>query len=367
MTYRVLLIGMEEIQEDLEGLDVKIEKTTWEYLTPLSWYDMVIVDNSSVNSKTVRIAVKARDEFSEFIRYGGILVCLCCKPKNYGGYKSYAWLPRQLLSKIKIAANEAHGLKIKKSSLERFLGSQRDNISVECYFRNVKDIPNVEIIATTGFEEVIAFSIKLGDGEIICLPQFKNKESFLTKWLEFWISRKPDWVNKYQYKEKRKILAKLKTINVLEKLLYGNDRDLCKAVAEAFRILGFEVRISGKGTEPDIYIHDGRFTGIIEVKGLKTHADRDDMRELLDYYDINVDKQPELKGIFVVNHYRRMEPDKKEKPYTDGAMELAQRKGFCLLTTTDLYFAIERALNDASLREDIRNKIMNGIGLVKLT
>ena len=91
------------------------------------------------------------------------------------------------------------------------------------------------------------------------------------------------------------------------------------------------------------------------------------MRALLDYYDANVDKQPGLKGIFVVNHYSRIEPKRKEKPYTDGAIELAQRKGFCLITTTDLYFAIENALNEPSLREVLRTKIMKGVGLIRLT
>ena len=84
MTYRVLLIGTEEVQRNLKGLNAKIEKTSWEYLTPLYRYDMVIVDNSSVNSKTVRIAVRAREEFHEFVTRGGVLVCLCCKEKNYG-------------------------------------------------------------------------------------------------------------------------------------------------------------------------------------------------------------------------------------------------------------------------------------------
>ncbi|MCD6537390.1 hypothetical protein J7L18_02085 [Candidatus Bathyarchaeota archaeon] len=363
----MLLIGTEEVQRNLKGLNAKIEKTSWEYLTPLYRYDMVIVDNSSVNSKTVRIAVRAREEFHEFVTRGGILVCLCCRAKNYGGYKSYGWLPRPPSFKVEVIAGEAHSLKIKRSSLERFFDQQKNNINVECYFGNVEIIPNVEVIATTGLEKVVAFSMKLGKGEVIYLPQFKDKELFLREWLRFWISGKPDWLEKYQYKEKGKLLAKLKTINTLEKLLYGNDRDLCKAVAEAFRILGFEVEISSKGTEPDIYIRYGHFTGIVEVKGLKTHADRDDMRALLDYYDAKMEEQPELKGIFVVNHYYRIEPKKKEKPYTDGAMELAQRKGFCLLTAADMYFAMEKALNDPSLREDMRKNIINGVGLIKLT
>ena len=134
------------------------------------------------------------------------------------------------------------------------------------------------------------------------------------------------------------------------------------------RLLRASKRVArGLGTvrqDVNISIEGG---GIVEVKGLKTHADCDDMRALLDYYDAKVDQQPRLKGIFVVNHYRRVEPEKKEKPYTDGAMELAQRKGFCLLTTTDLYFAMENALNNLDLRETLKAKIMNGIGLIKLT
>jgi hypothetical protein len=218
---------------------------------------------------------------------------------------------------------------------------------------------------TTGLEEVTSFFLKLGKGQIICLPQFKNKELFLKDWLEFWVSRKPSWVEKYQYKEKKVLKEKIKTINMLEKLLYGNARELCKAVAEVFRILGFKVTMSSKGAEPDLYISYDDFMGIVEVKGLKTHATRDDMRALLDYYDANVNKQPKLKGIFIVNHYCGEEPKIRDKPYTDEALKLAQSKGFCLITTVDLYFMMEKALSDPNLQENARKKIMNEKGFIR--
>ncbi|MCD6445176.1 hypothetical protein J7L49_00085 [Candidatus Bathyarchaeota archaeon] len=365
MTYRVLFIGENEIVKNLKAVNIKIKTTTWKYLSPLYWYDMIIVDNFSTNSKNVRIAIKTKDNFRDFVNDGGILVCLCCRPKNYGGYRSYAWLPG-LPSKVKIIANKVNSLKVKRSFLEKFFDRQKANIDIECCFDNIEESSGAEIIATTGLEEVVAFSIKLGKGRIICLPQFKNKKLFLQNWLGFWTSKKPSWLRDYEYKEKRELLSKLKTINKLENLLYGNDMELCKAVAEAFKVLGFEVKISIKGTEPDIYLNYDDFTAIVEVKGLKTHADRDDMRALLDYYDANIDKQPMLKGIFIVNHYREIEPRKKEKPYTNGALELAQRKGFCLLTTTDLYFAIEKAFNDPNFCEAIRKKIIDGVGLTEL-
>ncbi|MEX2738350.1 MAG: hypothetical protein Q6356_004690, partial [Candidatus Wukongarchaeota archaeon] len=68
----------------------------------------------------------------------------------------------------------------------------------------------------------------------------------------------------------------------------------------------------------------------------------------------------------VVNHYRNIEPGKKEKPYTDSALELAQRKKFCLLTTEDLYFTIEKVFEEPELQNAIRQKIIQGQGLVRL-
>jgi len=366
MTYKILLIGINEVLTNLKGLNVKIDSTGWEYIKPLQKYEMVIVDNSSINANTVRIAIKAKEDFLDFIKNGGLLVCLSSRQKNYGGYKSYAWLPCLSSLKLKISKLETQSLKIKRTRYKLFIENQKENISIECYFSNIQETEDTRVIATTGLDEVIAFSMNIGKGMVVCIPQFKDKILFLKNWLPFWISEKPEWLEKFQYKVKEELSKKLKKINIVEKLLYGNSRELRNAVIEAFKILGFDAKPAGRGTEQDINLSYNSFVGIVEVKGLKSHADRDDMRALLDYYDANVKNQPNLKGIFVVNHYRNIEPGKKEKPYTDSALELAQRKKFCLLTTEDLYFTIEKVFEEPELQNAIRQKIIQGQGLVRL-
>jgi len=366
MTYNLLLIGMPEISIDTSGLDIKIDKMIWEFVTPFQKYDMIVVDNSSIDTKSVRIAIKVKGDFLNFVEKGGVLVCLSSQPKNYGGYRTYDWLPFLQSFKLKVSKLQVKSLKIKRSMYERFIENQQDSISGECLFSGFKENEHSKVLLTTGLDEIIAFSTSIKEGMTICLPQFKDKTIFLRNWLEFWISKKPDWVEKFQYKEKRGLLAKLKTISTIEKLLYGNDRELRNAVIEAFRFLGFDARPTPLGTQQDIDLTYGSFTAIVEVKGLKSHADLDDMRALLDYYDANIAKRPNLKGIFVVNHYREVEPGKKEKPYTESALDLARRKGFCLLTSDDLYFAIESAFVNPKLKDAIRQRIMKEKGLTRL-
>jgi len=326
---------------------------------------MIIVDNSSIDTKSFRIANKLKQDFSNFVEGGGVLVCLSSQPKNYGGYGTYGWLPLPRSCKPEVSKLQTKSLKIKRTLYERFIENQKDNLMIECSFANIHEDEFLAILLSTGLDEITGFSLSIEKGMVICIPQFTDKKLFLEKWLAFWISKKPDWVERFLYKEKEKLQSKLKIINKIEKLLYGNDRELRDAVIEALKILGFNASAAGRGTEQDIDLSCNHFVGI-EVKGLKAHADRDDMRALLDYYDAQVKKQSDLKGIFVVNHYREIEPGKKDKPYTESALELAKRKGFCLLMADDLYFTLEKVLANQSLSAAVRNRIIEGNGLIHL-
>lgn len=363
MTLNVLLVGMSKVS-DLRGFNVRIDEMNWDFITPLQKYDMAIVDNSSINSSAIRVATKMKNEFLDFVSHGGILICLSARPKNYSGYSSYAWLPLPRFES-KVSKLQIKNLKVKSSVHGKFVENQKNNIVGECGF-DIQNDKCIKIIATTGLEKVIAFSIKVGSGRIIFLPQFKDKSLFLKNWLKFWAAKMPEWLEKFQYREKGKLLRKLKVIGTFEKLLYANDRELKDAVIEAFRILGFSAHPAGEGTEQDINLSCNSFKAIVEVKGLKSCADRDDMRSLLDYYDVNVSQQPNLKGIFVVNHYREVEPGNRGDPYTPGALDLAKRKKFCLLTADNFYFVLEKVIAKPELKNEIKQKIIMGSGLVRL-
>ena len=157
-------------------------------------------------------------------------------------------------------------------------------------------------------------------------------------------------------------------MNQLERLLYSSDKPLKKAVIQALKLLGYDAKDAGKGTVHDIDLEysPAGFVGIVEVKGLKQAADLDDMRALLDYYEERAKQQPNLKGIFIVNHFREVEPPLKGNPFTPSSLKLGERKEFCLLTAANLYFALERLMSNEVDAETIRNKIQNGIGLTQL-
>jgi len=364
MTYRILLLGSSSSSVDVAGLDVDIQRSDWDLITPFQRYDMIVVNNSSLNTQSIKIAKRLKKDFQGFVEDGGTLVCLCSAPKNYGGYRTYDWLP--LLPKLRTSKVAEKSHQIKRSMYERLIQNQLDIMSPQCAFPGVNDSENCKVLLTTGLGSVLAFSINLGKGMIICLPQFSDEPRFLASWFTFWLSKKPDWVEKFHYKTKVELQKKLKTISIVEKLLYGNDRELRNAVVETLRTLGFNANPLPDGPQQDIDISLGSFRGIVEVKGLKSHADRDEMRALLDYYDANIGKQPNLKGIFVVNHYRETQPDQRGEPYTRDALDIAGRKGFCLLTADDIYFALERVLDTDRAKEEMRKRIIQRVGLTSL-
>ncbi|MEM3637593.1 MAG: hypothetical protein QXX17_03215 [Conexivisphaerales archaeon] len=364
MTQRILLLGNARI--DTKGLDITLDDAAWDFIIPFQKYDMIIIDNASLDSKTVKIAKNLKEDFRKFVQAGGVIVCLSSEPKNYGGYRTYDWLPLVKPVKPQISKFKGNSFKIKESMYERFIEQMGHNMSPECVFSGIQDKDDCKVLLTTGYNDNLAFSINIGQGILICFPQFNDKQEFLRKWVEFWFSKKPDWADKYEYRLKKTLKSKLRIIKRLEKLLYGNDRELRNAVVEALRIIGFDAKPLTVGTQQDIDVTYGSFRAIVEVKGLKSQADRDDMRALLDYYDANITKQSNLKGIFVVNHYREIEPTKRESAYTMSAIELAERKKFCLLTADDIYFAIEKAFEREDLKETLRNQIMQGIGPLQL-
>jgi hypothetical protein len=364
MTYKILLLGSSSSSVDVAGLDIDIQRSNWDSITPFQRYDMILVNNSSLNTQLIKIAKVLKKDFQGFVQDGGILVCLCSEPKNYGGYHTYDWLPVSPKLRTSKVGEQSH--QIKRSMYEKFIQNQLSIMSPQCAFPGVNDSASCKVLLTTGLGSVLAFSIILGKGMIICLPQSSDEIAFLTNWFKFWLSKKPDWVEKFYYKTKVELQTKLKAISIVEKLLYGNDRELRDAVIEALRIFGFNANALPDGPQQDIDVSSGSFQGMVEVKGLKSHADRDDMRALLDYYDNNIGKQPNLKGIFVVNHYREAQPDQRGDPYTRDALEIANRKEFCLLTADDIYFAVERALNEDGVKEEMRKRITQGVGLTSL-
>jgi hypothetical protein len=190
---------------------------------------------------------------------------------------------------------------------------------------------------------------------------------------------KPKWVsNIYLPGEKAKITSLNKNYEDFQKgsqeyeefikvknilYLYGNELSI--ELCNMFEKIGISSTLKEIQKRQDIEILHGDFYGIIEVKGLLKHADVDDIRELLDWWITESKTKPDVKGIFIVNHYRDKEPKLRVTPYTPHAIQLAENNKFCLMTTVDLFNIYCDFLIEKINSENIIRAIKNTSGIFK--
>jgi hypothetical protein len=131
----------------------------------------------------------------------------------------------------------------------------------------------------------------------------------------------------------------------LKKVLYSQGKELSSSIYLILKEMGFVADLKEDEGRQDIEIKLNSFFAIVEAKGLKGYANNSDLRQLLDYYVTTSETYPEVKGIFIVNHFREKEPSERGMPYSQGAVTLAEHNDFCLLTTVDLFKMYDLLLN----------------------
>jgi hypothetical protein len=161
----------------------------------------------------------------------------------------------------------------------------------------------------------------------------------------------PPWVNRYYlWNEKRYLLqrekiitrfkdvdVKLETLNQKKQLLFVTGDKLVICINNIFQEMGFTtINKQFEGRE-DIEISHDSFQGVVEIKGLKGYANNNCIRQLLDYHSTLKRSKPDIKGIFIVNHFRLINPVERMEPYTTEAVRLGIDNNFCLMTTYDLF------------------------------
>jgi len=153
--------------------------------------------------------------------------------------------------------------------------------------------------------------------------------------------------------------AKRQELSILAKpkeILHLSGERLSQAVCELLLQMGVDASYREERGRQDIEIRLGDLVGLVEVKGLKGYANVDDVRQLLDWYIDAGGLSTGLKGIFILNHYRGLEPDAREEPYTPDALRLGTTNHFCLMTTVDLLAIYKRhALGEESSQDAMKN------------
>jgi len=153
-------------------------------------------------------------------------------------------------------------------------------------------------------------------------------------------------------------------VTVFRNLLWGAGKhQLETVVREAFSLLGFEA--PEEGNEHTVLYDAGVKVAIVEIDGSNDQINVEKYRQLLDYVeDTLADSDIALKGILVGNGYRFEAPDHRGDQFDEACRRGASRQGYCLLSTIELFSAVQAVLEDSSddLKAQIRGDILTTTG-----
>ncbi len=183
---------------------------------------------------------------------------------------------------------------------------------------------------------------------------------------------KPKWMVKHSFEEKgkldkeiEKLSSKVAEYDMFERLLYTTDIPLEEAVAFALGWLGFQDVKHHKEDKdnPDVTFKYESIKALVEIEGITKASDKNKAlqldgwmtREIMDFNR----KASELKGFLIVNHFREMEPEKRDDPLTTHGKEFLKLKQSYFFTTCFL-FNIVKDVMDGLSKEEARKKVWEG-------
>jgi hypothetical protein len=299
---------------------------------------------------------------------------------NYVGKSSYSWLPVALKVVNKSGPNvypktTVGDFKVLSDSF------REEDRNWQCYFI---DCPkNSNVLFTNRAEYAIGLEVPLGKGRLVLLPRFGNVtyatklliEKVVLPQLGFKEQKRPasirqSWVAKFEFSAKRKAMedmeqarSRIEEYSNLEPLLDSSGEELRQAVRVAFSKIGFQVTQPPE-TKPveDLDLAFDNWNAIVEVKGKEADANLRDLRQLLSYLvEVrDIDGKSDMNGIFVINHYSKVDAETRGKPFTPEAEDLAKKQRIMLCTSYDIYLAIGKVLEGKDSFEALRTRITQG-------
>jgi hypothetical protein len=369
MVYRTLIIGLE--RDKYIGLfddNIKI----YQYLEDApTLYDYEIILLFSEGLRYPSLASKKGPEFDLFFSNGGILVLFSSEPIPSGIFPGFEFQNMIFKGGEVITPNKKHML---SRIFEKY----------ECIWawHGNGTIPVDFIIAWNSINCEVACELNFKDGKIFLFPLIKKPDQLpeyiseiirsIEVFMGFPVSSQPDWFERYNYEhelalkdEESKISNQLKEIELIKSILYIYGNSLSRRICKLLNNIGFKADWTELKAKHDIEIDFNGTTGIVEVRGLKGPANNEDIRQLLDHYLEYFEKHQHnnVKGIFIINHFRETDPKDRGSPFTDAAIKIAERQDFCLITTLDLFKIYDSYLNKKLSLDDLRAQIIGSNGL----
>jgi hypothetical protein len=387
------------------------------------WAHHLLTRNSLSQSTSERIKsffVSRKNELWTLLDNGKIIIVFLSPPKaapvdgsSYGGYEyitNYDFLPSgkefllQHLTPGKSSVANSTLLANQRHLFSQYYKAFKNELEYSAYL-NIDAPENSDYFLVNRSNRPIGFSIQAGNGLIVFMPPIKTKDyeklvgvlisccnKYLTKHEE---TPPPNWVSDFQLhgeKEFDKQLLKINSkidlliseqqhveeskhnLTKFKGLLYGQGIELETLVIEFFRLIGFTAENRKQDDlEHDVVFESIEGKGIAEIEG----KDNDSIHiDKLDQLNRGVDEDFELtgtypQGILIGNHYRLHKPETRKDPFTEKVLIVAKKKSFGLLTTLEIYNAVEKILanpSDKIFLLECRKTILNTHGeIIKLT
>lgn len=287
---------------------------------------------------------------------------------------------------------------------------------LEEYYRHEwKVIPKLRAIATNKVEKPLAVEFipyfhpwvdeqhvswkvlsEITGGSLVLLPTADRYETaplieiLLQRGKEFEETPQPTWVDDIEIpgeanlkleiaaeKEKLKEVeasvtekeASLHELRKHKRLLYDTGISLQDTCRLTFEELGAKTKPS-EVTDEFIVEIDGK-EALVEVKGNEKSIHKRDISQLITDRGQHLATTGQyIKGILVGNawrHSRINERDTRDRPiFTDKVVEIAEDQNIGLISTTELFEAYRKTLEEPQHKQEILNKIISGKGVIKL-
>ncbi len=292
---------------------------------------------------------------------------------------NYSWWPISLSRYIVQGYGDKLTLSNPQHWMASFYHAFKDILNYQAYL-DLEQAPTRNVFITNkakrtvGCEFIYHYRDKIG--RLVLLPPFKNSPlagkligvllDCASKVLGEKVSTPPpDWISGYKLAgEDQPLKAIAKHREEIEKLnretakeqeefnntvqfkglLYEQGKTLEDAVIESMRRLGFKAgNIKKDDLEHDIVFISAEGRGIAEVEGKNNKAvDIDKATQLIRVIAEDFSENDSYAcGVLIGNPHRLKEPTEREKPFTSKVYISATRHNFSLLTTVELYRAIE--------------------------
>ena len=406
METRILFIGFNgelpepESGEVIKSIGINYSAKDWTYsisesIPTLYDFHIVFINNplnlfnrSASNHRTHelnQIFSLKKEEVRKLLEAGHIIFTTLSKKEisEYPSFHNYEWNPYE----IEIENKSGSKLIVENNIFSKILSQDIFNWSAHYKYTFLPN--NIKSLAKNIAGYPVALMQEVGKGKLIYFPQYNAtfqkslfrslidtiKDKILTN-QETSISVAPDWISKPTYflsgekeltKQKNKIDEELFIASTLKKLLYETGKELSKCVAFGLNLLPLENIKYLEEDKSDIIFEKNNIVYVVEIKGKKEAANLDDLRQLLHWKleEESKDESKIVKGLFIINHFKDKCIEERSNPYTDRAIELAEKNDLILMTTWDL-FNLVRDYRSGKINEKDMIGVLSKSGYLKI-